>query len=333
MSKQTNPALIGAFVVGAVVLLAVAVAVFGGSQLFARTGMAVTYFDGSVKGLREGSNVVFKGVRVGFVRNIALLTDADTLAPKIEVTMELLPDTIKVVRDGAPVEGSLESVVGIDELVEAGFSAQLGSESFVTGLLLVELDFRPGRQLKLHGTRTPYPEIPSVPSDIQQVISSFQTMMAKVEQNVDFAAISNRVLSVLQGIDELVNSEALRSSIAGIDRLVNAEETRQIPGSLRDALQELRTAARQAGELIDSIDGDVELLVKNLGPTAERLNDTLDEAQSTLRALGRQINGDTPQMYQLQSTLLELEEAAQSMRALFDYLERHPEALLRGRRP
>ena len=92
MSRAGSPTLIGAFVVGGVALLATAVAIFGGSELLAPKTVVVTYFDGSAKGLREGSNVVFKGVRVGFVRDIALVTSIEELAPKIEVTMELVPD-------------------------------------------------------------------------------------------------------------------------------------------------------------------------------------------------------------------------------------------------
>jgi paraquat-inducible protein B len=333
MSKRSNPALIGAFVLGALALVTLAIAVFGGSALFARTGMLVTYFDGSVKGLREGSSVVFRGVRVGFVQNIALLTDVETLTPKIEVTMELLPDSIKVLRDGRTIEGSLDSVVSVDELVDAGFSAQLGSESFVTGQLLVELDFRPDRNLQLYGTRTPYPEIPSVPSEIQQAILRFQTMLSNIEQNVDLATLSERVLSVLQGLDELANSRELRDAIAGLERLVNAPEAQRLAASLDGTMGELAEAARRAGQLIANVDGDIDLLTGRLGPAAERFTTLLDQAEETLQAVRRQAAGDTPQMYQLQSTLAEVEEAAQTLRAFFDYLERHPNALLRGKQP
>jgi len=237
------------------------------------------------------------------------------------------------VRNDTTLEGSLDSLLTIDQLVDAGFSAQLGSESFVTGQLLVDLDFRPGRRLELYGSRTPYPEIPSVPSDIQEAIDRFQTMVAKIEENVDLGAISDRVLRVLQGLDELVNSQALRDAIAGLDRLMNAEGTRQLPESLKAGIAELRSAGELAARLIHNVDGDVEALVGELAPTAKRLNAALAEAEKTLQALGRQATGDSTQMYQLQATLAEVEEAAQSMRAFFDYLERDPRALLRGKQP
>lgn len=338
MSKASNPTLIGAFVVGAIALLAMAVAIFGGTELFARKTVLVTYFDGSVKGLRPGSNVAFRGVRVGFVREIKLLTDIATLEPKIEVTMELLPSTMQVLRDGQPLEASLASVVTIDKLIDAGFSAQLGSESFVTGQLLVELDFRPDQPLQLYGRDPPHPEIPSVPSEIQQAIQRFQNLVADVEQNVDFAELSRRFYGVLQGFNELVNSQDLREALSGLNRLVNAEETQRLGTSLDEAVTELRGVIDRSSAFIDGLDTDVDTVVDDLHefvgelrPAAASLNATLAEAEQTLRAARQQISGDSAQMYQLQSTLGELEAAAESMRTFFDYLERNPEALLRGK--
>ena len=332
MSKQSNPTLIGAFVVGAVALLALAVVVFGGSELLARKAVLVTYFDGSVKGLRTGSNVVFRGVRVGFVRGISLLTDIETLAPKIEVTMELLPDSIKIIRQGKRIEGGMGSIISVEQLVDAGLSAQLGSESFVTGQLLVELDFRPEQELTLYNPNPPYPEIPSVPSEIQQAFQRFQTVVADIEQNVDFAMLSERVFGVLQGLDELANSTDLRESLAGFNRLINAEDTQRLSALLQQTVDELRVTIREAGTLVKSMDGEVSALAGELRPAAARLNTALTELETTLRAARQQITGESAQMYQLRQTLTEVEAAAASIRAFFDYAERHPEALLRGKR-
>lgn len=331
MSKQSNPTLIGAFVVGGIVVLAIAVAVFGGSELFARKTVLVTYFDGSVKGLREGANVLFRGVRVGFVRQIGLLTDVETLSPKIEVTMELLPESIQVLRAGQPIEGGLESAVTIERLVDAGFSAQLGSESFVTGLLLVELDFHREQELTLYGGATPYPEIPSVPSEIQQAIARFQNFISDIEQNVDFAQLSKRVFSILQGMDELVHSPDLLAAMSGLNEFVNAEDTQQLSASMQQALQDLRTTTREAARVIEGVDANVDTLVSELKPATGRLNAALAEAEEVLQAVRLQLTGDSTQMFQLQSTLTEIESAAQSMRMFFEYVERNPEALLRGK--
>ena len=333
MSRAASPTLIGAFVVGGVALLATAVAIFGGSELLASKTVAVTYFDGSAKGLREGSNVVFKGVRVGFVRDIALVTNIEELAPKIEVTMELVPDSIRVVDDGMPLDEPLEDVVSIERLVDAGLSAQLGSESFVTGQLLVELDFRADAPGEMYGGTTRYPEIPSVPSDIQQAIARFQNLVADIEQNVDFAALSERVFSLLTGLDELANSGELREVITGLDALINSEATQRTPVLLTELIDEINGVARDAGELLDHVESDVGEVADELKISVQRLNSAMATAEEVLRGLQRHTGGESAQMYQLRSTLEELEDAARSARDFFDYLERHPEALIRGKQP
>ena len=333
MSKQASPTLIGTFVVGGAALLALAVALFGGAELLARKTMLVSYFDGSVKGLREGSNVVFRGVRIGFVENIALLTDVETLQPKIEVIMQLTPDSVKLLRRGRVVDGALDSVVTIDELVDAGFSAQLGSESFVTGQLLVDLDFRPDQERRLYSDDPPYPEVPSVPSEIQQAIQKFQTVVADIQQNVDFGELSNRLFSVLHGLDELANSEHVRATLAGLNKLVNSEQTQRLGASVEETLSELRRLVVEADRMFDNVDDDFDALVQELKPAAVRLEAALAEAERALGAARLQLEGDSSQMYQLQATLGEVEAAARAMQNFFDYLERHPEALLRGKQP
>ena len=56
-------------------------------------------------------------------------------------------------------------------------------------------------------------------------------------------------------------------------------------------------------------------------------------AESTLNAARLQLRGDSEQVYQLQSTLKEVEGAAAALREFFDYLERNPEALIQGKQP
>ena len=63
MSKKANPTAIGAFVVGAIALIILTLIILGGGKFFSERARYVTYFDGSIQGLREGANVNFRGVR------------------------------------------------------------------------------------------------------------------------------------------------------------------------------------------------------------------------------------------------------------------------------
>ena len=80
-------------------------------------------------------------------------------------------------------------------------------------------------------------------------------------------------------------------------------------------------------------DGDLEPVeaVRAYHAVLERLGETLLVAENTLNAARLQLRGDSEQVHQLQSTLREVEGAAAALREFFDYLERHPEALVRGK--
>ena len=95
MSKQSSPTVIGAFVVGAVVLIATAFALFGGAQIFATKTRYVAVFSEPTNGLRVGANVMLNGVRIGYVSDIDLIIDDVNFETETQVVLELLNEDIK----------------------------------------------------------------------------------------------------------------------------------------------------------------------------------------------------------------------------------------------
>ncbi len=334
MSKKSNPAVIGAFVVGAMSLLALGVALFGGGELFKKRFNYVAYFEEQTKGLRVGSNVILNGVRVGYVSEIALLIDEDRYETLTRVTLEILPDTYIPVRDGAPIAEDLRDVIPHEELInEAGLRAQLEIESFVTGQLLVRLDLRPDTPISMSGMESDYPEIPTIRSDIQELLARMQRWLANIRDNVDVDALAEGLTNALNGIAALTNSPDLHDSLAGLSEFVNDEDVQNLGTSLRQALDDVGIAASEATALFRNADAEIESVADELQPVLERLGETLLTAENTLNAARLQLRGDSEQVYQLQSTLKEVEGAAAALREFFDYLERNPEALIQGKQP
>lgn len=333
MSKRSNPALIGAFVVGAVSLIVIAVALLGGAEYFSKRLEYVAYFDESTKGLRVGSNVILNGVRVGYVSDIALLVDQSTYQTLTQVTMEILPEDLIMTDFGEVIyTEARRKPIGHDDLVnEAGIRAQLETESFVTGTLVVKLDMRPGTRAVYRGYNPPHPEIPTIPSNVQALLAKLRGWTEKIGQDFDFEKSADRISNILVGLEELTNSDDLRQFLAGINQIVNDEDAKAMAASVNQTLQEIRETTAQARTLIQNTDDHIGTITADLRPVMAELADTMEEAEQTLAAAREQLSGKSVQMYQLQATLAEVESAALALRQFFDYLERNPEALLRGK--
>src|SRR5690606_38206063 len=192
--KRANPAVVGGFVVGAVVLVVIGLLVFGGIGWFAQTNTYIAYFPGSVKGLQVGAPVDFRGVTIGEVKEIRVLFDPAQVSARIPVIMELDPTQIDVI-GGREVVTQPEDA---DQLLEAGLAAQLQLQSLLTGLLFVNLDFYPEAQARLVGGEQPYPEIPTIPSDLEQLQERAGDVAARLPDLLDqlngLLAEANRAL-------------------------------------------------------------------------------------------------------------------------------------------
>jgi len=229
MSKKSNPTLIGAFVVGAVFLLTVGAAIFGGAELLKERRQYLAYFVENTGGLRTGSNVVINGVRVGEVSNIALLVDDKTFHFMTEVTIEIFEDSYIVTKDGVQLARGTDVNASIRQLVdEAGLRATLHVESFITGQLMIEMLLRPDTPAtRRGGIDVPYPEVPTIPSRSQELLSKIRKTIAALSDSFDFKEIAARTENILKGVDEIVNSPELRETLAGVNTIVNKEDTQK----------------------------------------------------------------------------------------------------------
>ncbi len=333
MSKQTNPTLIGAFVVGAIALLAVAAAMLGAREYFTERLVYVSYFSEQTKGLRVGSNVLLNGVRVGYVSDIALLVDQSTYNTLTQVTMEVLPEALQITEFGEVVRTEIRiERLSHDTIVEkAGLRAQLETESYITGTLVVTLKMRPDTPAIYRGINPAHQEIPTIPSNVQAILAKLREFGEQLGEDFDLTEMAEHLNSILVGLEELSNSEELRKAIAGVSRLVNDEELQALAADMGETLEEIRAATTDVRSVLQNTNEHVDDIAGDLGPAIENLAGVMEQAEQTLGAAQEQLRGESVQMYQLQSTLEQVERAAVSMRNLLDYLERHPEALLRGK--
>jgi paraquat-inducible protein B len=345
MSKQANKTVIGIFVVGAIALAVVAVVVLGSGKFFKKTYKAVCYFEGSVGGLSIGAPVVFRGVKIGSVTDVILLSDPSTLTFTIPVYIEIEPDKVTVAGPRPKKTGE-----NLKRLIDRGLRASLEMQSFVTGQMQVGLEFHPDKPAKFVAGDKKELEIPTISTPMQE--------LAKKVENLPIDQIFAKLSSVLDGIDKVVKSpeipEAIRSvnlALGDVRKLVKDVDVQVGPiasnldGAVKDVRKLVQNADTKVDGLSSNLDGavtDVRGLVKNVdgrvGPltaniegTLKTLDDTLIVAQKAIEKIDDTVREDSPVIYELNKALEDVSELARSIRTLADYLERRPETVIRGK--
>ncbi len=345
MSKRANPAVIGGFVVGAVVLAVAGLAYFGGGEFLAKKYTYVAFFEGSLKGLNIGAPVTFRGVRIGTVSNVVVRYDSTDQSVRLPVYFELEQGRVDTVQ-----ERTRDPHRNIRALIHDGLRAQLVTQSFVTGQIAVEIDFHPNTPAVFVGADTHYPEFPTIPSTVEK--------MGKALEDFDLQGLLSNIESAVEGIDELAQSPKLRDAIASLDETIKdfgklARDVNAKVDPIAGDIDETATAARRtldqvtesiasvegtvnpaiedARKLIQDVDGHITPVVTNFVQTAEAAQAALEQAREALEVAKNAIAEDSELYYSVVNTLRELAAAAGSIRILVDYLEQHPEALLQGK--
>ncbi|MCR6655498.1 MAG: MlaD family protein [Opitutus sp.] len=329
MKTKVSPTIIGAFVLGAVLLGIVALLAFGSVSFFSKPQRFVVYFDESIHGLDLGSPVKLRGVRVGRVVALNVSYQAETNRSVVAVTCEL---NRNIITDTSGEQLDVSSRAELQRLVDRGMRAQLGILGLATGLLFVELDFQ-DPELYPPGELPPqarYVTVPAVPSAIQELQTNLSEILNDLRK-IDFAGISNEFKGLivdtrkqLAGVDLRGAVEQWKKTGAQIETLANRPEVGELLTNLNGAITDLR--------------GSLAKLDSQVGANGDQLQATLAQTKSTLEnfnaaagSMRRFIAAQSGVGEQATRALEELASAAEAVRRLADFLERNPQALISGR--
>ena len=323
MSQKISPTLIGAFVVGAVALLVIGVVAFGSGQLFRKTQQFVLYFDGSVNGLHMGAPVKFKGVEIGSVKDIKLEMGLGNQVHDIPVIIEI--DLKKVIRRGVTIEKAMDPNT-IREFVTQGLRGQLQTESLVTGVLYVALDWFPETPLRFvqpAGAHFQYEEIPTVPTELEQAHEALVRVVKKID-DIDFKRLIDSLAKTSDGVGQLVsvNSPALKSILQSMD---------QAMPQLHGAISDFRKLTTTADHNIENVSGDLHQTLTAAQSAIDQIAATMKEAQTTIVSVRATVDPNSPTIYELTKSLREVSGAASSLRLLADSLDHNPQAVVLGK--
>jgi paraquat-inducible protein B len=324
MGKRFSPTLVGGFVLGAIGLGVIALVVLGSGRYFTGKTSYVLYFDRDVNGLRVGAPVKFRGVDIGTVDAILLSlsgidTQNQTATPNVKIPVVIDIDSNKIESHGAKDDLSDPDVMR--RAIVLGLRAQLAMQSFVTGVLYIDLDMHPGTEVKISsntlGGEERYEgivEIPVLPTALEQA----QETLTKVIEEMGKANIPQLFASIMQtaqGVNDFVHSPGLKNSV----------------DQLGLAARNLSEAAVSLHVLADKVDAKVGPLGDSLTSASNQANAALKQMRLTLATVQQSIQPASPLNYQVTQTLQDLSSAANSVQELAEMLHRNPSVLVRGR--
>ncbi len=331
MSKPVNPYSIGAFLVGSLVLIISAILVFGGGQLLKNKSQYVIYFDSALNGLNVGAPVKLQGVQIGMVKEISIELDQNATRISKPVIIEI--DSEKVLDFGGhplKVASSLEQrQKNAQQLINAGIKAQLQTQSILTGLLYVELNFYRNEPLNLTGLNyKDLPELPAVPSTADQIKNTADEIITKFRQ-LPIEDIVKDLAATLKEIREIAVSDELKKNRAVLAKTLG--ETEKLVASLNQNLTPLlinmRGTVVDTRVMVQEFTHEMRPVLLSTEKTLNTATDVLKESKQSLASVEALTASDAPLWQSLES----LREAANSTKTLTDYLERHPDSIIYGK--
>jgi paraquat-inducible protein B len=313
----------------------------------------VLFFDASVSGLNRGAPVLARGVKVGEVTDVQLRWGT----PIIAVYIALEPEALKGVPEGGP-RRAVERAVRED-----GLRAQLRMQSFVTGVLYVALEVRPGTPIVLRGLEPKVPELPTIPADLDVWTAKLERLADKLD-GVPLDQIARTMGVILEDVKRIVESkeaqDLVRNASAAMGEaraLVHRVNIQidpllaQLKGTLarvdpvavkaeaaldaaQGAINDVRPVIESLRHVAAKLDAEADPLLASIRNTSDTARATLEGAQLTLGNVDRTLDQESPLGFELFEMMREFRGAAHSLRSLADYLERMPDAPVYGvRRP
>ena len=321
MSQKPNPTSIGLFIVIGVALGVTGLLLFSSSKLFTQTRDCIVYFNESLNGLNEGAPVKYRGVTIGSVKRVMAHFNQATNDYTMPVIVELQEKLIRR-RVGEGVEVFTER--GLEERIRLGMRASLQAESLVTGVLYIEVRPNPNAPPPVfHQLEKRYPEIPTEPTQIQELFNNLASLDIKgIETNVN--ALLVKLDSVLGRLDMAAVSSGITNALGSIDRLVSSPE-------ITNSLVAVRTTLDQYRSLGEKLNSRVDPLAESITNSLAEANRTLAQLRGAADNLRNMLRPDSPLRTDLDQLLHQLAGTAESISTLVEFLKQHPNALITGR--
>nr|MBS0963934.1 MCE family protein [Acetobacter persici] len=258
-----------------------------------------TYVTSSVKGLAPGSQVTMFGIQIGSVTSVKLDLDQKAGHPRVRIGMQIQPERVLAANEIR--HGALTDM--FKTLVDNGLRASTDSASLLTGETMISLNFVKNPPPATTSMEGPTLVIPSQAGGMNGIMDSLSTVASRLAA-MPFEQIG-------------VNANNL---LANADKTLTSPEVKQSLASLKESLKNLQAMSAQ--------------LRSGMGPLMQRLPEMTNQLDQTLQNANHLLagyGGNSDFHRNLQAMVIQLGQAARSLRFLSEFLTNHPTALISGR--
>jgi len=328
LAKRVSPTLVGAFVLGAFLIMILGLLYLGGGDWFADKRRFVIYFDNAIKGLTVGPPVTFKGVPVGRVTSLKVRYNQKTGTTEIPVLIDIDPAKMITMDQREGLQPKL-----LQQMIAQGLRAQINPESLVTNQQVVQLDFFPNTTARLVESSLPYGQIPSLPSAFDQLQASLGNTAQSLPELAAAATVAlNQVSALMSPANQqkvthiLENVEAVTGAFAAHDSDLN-----KTLSSLQQSTDELKHVLKDLGDTIAENRKPLAEAVVRIGQTAQsvqRLSDQVDAILAEDRAAIQEFSNGS--LYELSGLISDSRVLVHRANDTLDQINRDPSRFLFG---
>ena len=249
MASHANYARIGFAVAAGAAAIVATLIYIGGASSAKDVVYAETYSDSPVSGLSVGSDVNFRGVKVGEVRYISFVgseyeeaSDAD--AAKVHILISFTTKKMRRTGDEDPEDH-------LRDVVRKGLRATVTS-SGVTGLSRIELNFpKTAQEAAKMSWRPRNVCIPPAPSMLESFSDAMTKFIGQVNR-MDFVSAWSNISSVAESAAKIAGN---------VDELVSSGK-----GGVESIVRDIEEAASKVKELTSELNDNPSLLKRPNDP-------------------------------------------------------------------
>jgi ABC-type transporter Mla subunit MlaD len=310
----------------------VGLVIFLGGERYSKGPEFESYFRESVQGLEVGAPVKYRGVTLGRVTEIGLVSAEYGRGQPAQIeraTFRLV--FVRFVIDPKRV-GRLPDT---QMAVQTGLRARVASQG-ITGLAYIELDFvNPDTYPPQEVPWTPLAEyIPSMPSTLTQVQDAAQDLLAKLN-SVDIAGFLAESSGLINDLRQELRDGDAHRALASVEELLKTVQETVTATDLPGLSADLRATSGAARGLIQS--RDTRALIANAAAAAERLSQVAAKLPPLIASLqntsDRAGSGVADLQRSLGPLLRDAETAVGNLRETTEELRQYPASVLFGGPP